>query len=168
MTTRQRRHQLLALTALAWALGSGPAWSQTASASGAASAAAAPDEWKYKTRQLDRQAVDALLAKPQRLLVLDVRRPDELPEKGSFPAFLNIQSQDIEKHLAYIPRDRVILTVSNHAHRAGAVGDVLRAKGFKVAGATGSQDYEAQGGQAVVHIRPPVKAAAAGAAATAP
>ncbi len=148
----QRQRSLLAVTAMAWALGSASAWAQ--------SAPAAPTEWKYKTRQLDRQAVDALLAKPQRLVVLDVRRPDELPDKGSFPAFLNIQTQDIEKHLAYIPRDRVILTVSNHAHRAGAVGDLLSAKGFKVAGAAGSQDYEAQGGSAVVHLRPPQQQAA--------
>lgn len=158
LTLTQRN--LLTVTALAWALGGASAWAQN----NAPAAAAAPAAWKYKTRQLDRQAVDALLAKPQRLVMLDVRRPDELPEKGSFPAFLNIQTQDIEKHLAYIPRDRVILTVSNHAHRAGAVGDLLSAKGFKVAGAAGSQDYEAEGGRAVVHIRPPQKATVAEAA----
>lgn len=117
------------------------------------------DEWKYKTARLDRAAVDALLAKPNQLVVIDVRRPDELTAKGSFPVYLNIQAAEIEKSLAYIPKDRAILTVSNHAHRAGAAGDLLASKGFKVAGATGSEDYEAQGGTAVVRVRPPVKSA---------
>jgi rhodanese-related sulfurtransferase len=127
----------------------------------AAAAQQAADEWKYKTTRLDRAAVDALLAKPQQLVVIDVRRPDELTAKGSFPVYLNIQTADIEKSLAYIPRERAILTVSNHAHRAGAAGDLLTSKGFKVAGATGSEDYEAQGGTSVVRVRPPVKAASA-------
>jgi len=115
------------------------------------------DVWKYKTKRLDRAAVDGLLAKPQKLVVIDVRRPDELTAKGGFPVYLSIQAKELEKSLAYIPRDRVVLTVSNHAHRAGAAGDLLASKGFKVAGAAGSQDYEAQGGTAVVHVQPPVK-----------
>jgi len=118
----------------------------------------AQDEWKYQTPRLDRAAVDALLAKPQQLVVIDVRRPDELTAKGGFPVYLNIQAKEIEKSLAYIPKDRVILTVSNHAHRAGAAGDLLSSKGFNVAGATGSEDYEAQGGRAVLRVLPPAKA----------
>jgi rhodanese-related sulfurtransferase len=120
----------------------------------------AQDAWKYKTRQLACAEVDTLLAAPEKLVVLDVRRPDEVTTKGSFPVFLNIQAKDIEKQLAYIPKDRVIVTVSNHAHRAGAVGDLLTAKGFKVAGATGSEDYEAQGGK-IVRIEAPAKQVAA-------
>ena len=124
-------------------------------------AAPAADVWKYKTQRLDRAAVDALLAEPQKLVVIDVRRPDELQAKGSFPVYLNIQAKEVDKGLAYIPKDRAILTVSNHAHRAGAVGDLLTSKGFKVAGATGSEDYEAQGGKAVVRVLPPAKPASA-------
>lgn len=112
-----------------------------------AQGAPAAQPWKYQTKQLDRAEVDALLAKPEQLLVIDVRRPDELTAKGSFPVYLNIQAKDVANQLAYIPRDRVIVTVSNHAHRAGDVGDLLTSKGFKVAGATGSEDYEAQGGK---------------------
>ena len=120
---------------------------------------AAP-EWKYQTQRLDRVAVDKLLAEPQKLVVIDVRRPDELTAKGGFPVYLNIQAKEVEKSLAYIPKDRAILTVSNHAYRAGAVGDLLTEKGFKVAGATGSEDYEAQGGKAVVRVQPPAKSVA--------
>lgn len=114
----------------------------------------APQPWKYKTKQLERADVDKLLAQPEKLLVIDVRRPDELTAKGSFPVYLNVQAKEVEQHLSYIPKDRVILTVSNHAHRAGAVGDLLTSKGFKVAGATGSEDYEAQGGK-ITRVTPP-------------
>ena len=117
--------------------------------------AAAAAEWKYKTPRLKAAEVDALLAQPDKLLVLDLRRPDELIKYGSFPVFLNIQNRDLDKHLAYLPKDRVILTVSNHAQRAGRAGDVLTEKGFKVAGATGSEDYAQEGGKAVAKIQPP-------------
>lgn len=116
--------------------------------------------WNYKTKQLNRAEIDALLAKPEQVLVLDVRRPDELISKGSFPAFLSIQTKDVEKSLGYIPKDRTIVTVSNRAHRAGEVGDLLSSKGFKVAGAAGSLDYEDQGGK-VARILPPQPKAAA-------
>lgn len=36
--------------------------------------------------------------------------------------------------------------MSNHAGRAGAAGDLLAAKGFKVAGAIGVANYLEQGG----------------------
>jgi len=126
--------------------------------------ATATDAWTHKTKRLDRAAVDALLARPQKLVVIDVRRPDELTAKGSFPVYLNIQAKQLESALPYIPKDRVILTVSNHAHRAGDAGDLLTNKGFKVAGATGSEDYEAQGGTALVRIPVPAKPASASAA----
>jgi rhodanese-related sulfurtransferase len=116
-------------------------------ATAAASAAAAPQPWIYKTRQLNRAEIDALLANPAKLVVIDVRRPDELTAKGSFPVYLNIQVSDLEKSLDYIPKDRAIITVSNRAHRAGAAGDLLTSRGFNVAGAAGSQDYEDQGGK---------------------
>ena len=96
--------------------------------------------------------------------MLDVRRPDELIKYGSFPVFLSVQNRDLEKYVAYLPKDRTILTVSNHANRAGAAGDLLAARGFKVAGATGSEDYEQEGGKAVAHIQPPPPRAAASAA----
>jgi rhodanese-related sulfurtransferase len=99
-----------------------------------------------KTPELDRAQVDALLARPGQVIVLDVRRPDEQQSKGSFPVFLSIQASELEKYLAFIPRDRQIITVSNHAARAKKAGDLLTSRGFKVAGATGVETYEQQGG----------------------
>ncbi|GHT95950.1 hypothetical protein AGMMS49545_19810 [Betaproteobacteria bacterium] len=120
----------------------------------APNAPTAPRQWTYKTPKIDRVAVDKYLADPGKVLILDVRRPDELIKNGSFPAFLNIQVADVEKNIAYIPRDRAIIVVSNHAWRGGDVGDKLSAKGFQVVGAAGSLDYEEQGGT-IARITPP-------------
>lgn len=110
---------------------------------------------KYKTPELTVAQIDQWLAKPDQVLVLDIRRPDELITFGSFPVFLNIQYVDLEKNLAYIPKDRHIITVSNHAGRAFAAGDLLTSKGYKVVGAAGSENYEKQGGKAVTKIQKP-------------
>lgn len=110
-----------------------------------------------KTPKLNRAQLDALLAKPEKLVIVDVRRPDELTNIGGFSAYLNIQSKELEKNLAFIPKDRSVVTVSNHAGRAGKSADLLAEKGFKVAGAVGAQDYEAEGGTLVKIAVPPPK-----------
>ena len=120
----------------------------------AACQAAAAQEYTAKTPKLKRAEIDALLAKPEQILIIDVRRPDEQTAIGGFPVFLSVQSKDLENRLAFIPKDRAILTVSNHAFRAGAAGDLLASKGFNVAGAAGVKDYEAEGGT-LVKIAPP-------------
>jgi rhodanese-related sulfurtransferase len=120
--------------------------------------------WKYKTKRLSKSEVDGLLAKSDSVIFIDLRQPAEFIQFGSFPVFLSIQNADLEKQLAWIPRDRTIVTVSNHSQRAGAAGDLLTAKGFKVAGATGSEEYEVAGGTTVAHLVPRQRVAAAAAA----
>ena len=83
-----------------------------------------------KTKILSRAEFDALLAKPGSVLLLDVRRPTEIAQNGGFPVYLNIQADDLEKHLAEIPKGKPIVTVSNHAHRAGIAADMLANIGF--------------------------------------
>ena len=117
--------------------------------------APAAHPYSYKTPKLDRAAVDKLLAHPEKLVVIDLRRPDELTKIGGFPVYLSIQAKQLEQNLAYIPKDRQIVTVSNHAGRAGAAADFLSEHGFKVVGAIGSQNYEEEGGT-ITKIAPPV------------
>ncbi len=112
-----------------------------------------------KAHILTRAEFDTLLAKPEQLVVIDVRRPDELTDKGGFPVYLSIQAKDLEKSLAYIPKDRKIVTVSNHAGRAGKAADLLTDKGFKVIGAIGVETYASEGGTLTKITPPPAKAA---------
>jgi rhodanese-related sulfurtransferase len=92
---------------------------------------------------------DALLATPDKVLLIDVRRPDEISANGGFPVYLSIQAGELEKHLSEIPKDRLIVTVSNHAARGGRAADLLAGKGFNVAGTIGAETYEADGGKLV-------------------
>lgn len=139
--------------ALTMVLAGSAAYAQQATAA-PASAAPAAQQYKWKTPKLNRAQIDALLAKPESLVILDVRRPDELTKIGGFPVYLSIQTADLEKSLAFIPKDRAIITASNHAGRAGQVGDLLTSKGYKVAGAVGVQNYEEEGGT-LTKIAPP-------------
>jgi rhodanese-related sulfurtransferase len=111
-----------------------------------------------KAKKLTRAELDGLLAHPEQVLLLDVRRPDEVSSIGGFPVYLNIQAGELEKHLSEIPKDKLIVTVSNHAARAGRAADLLDSKGFKVAGAVGVEDYESEGG-AIVKIEAPRQSA---------
>lgn len=95
---------------------------------------------------LSREEFDKLLANPGQLLLIDVRRPDEISKIGGLSVYLNVQLSDLEKSVAWIPKERTVVTLSNHAVRAARAADFLRSKGFNVAGAVGVQTYEQQGG----------------------
>jgi rhodanese-related sulfurtransferase len=102
-----------------------------------------------KARILKRAELDSLLAQPNPVLLIDVRRPDEVSTIGGFPVYLSIQLSELEKYWRQIPKDRQIVAVSNHAGRAGKAADLLETKGLKVIGAVGAQLYEQEGGTLV-------------------
>jgi rhodanese-related sulfurtransferase len=114
----------------------------------------AAQESASKARKLNRAELDAYLAHPDQILLIDVRRPDEIASIGGFAVYLSIQIKDLKDRLNSIPRDRTIITVSNHAARAAVAADLLADNGFKVAGAVGAQLYEAEGGT-LLKIAPP-------------
>ena len=121
----------------------------------AAVAAFAQNASPSKAKKLTVAEFDNLVSHPDQVLLLDVRRPDEITSNGGFAVYLSIQAADLEKHLSEIPKDRMIVTVSNHANRASQAADMLIGKGFKVAGAVGAQTYEEEGGKLVKKIQPP-------------
>ena len=57
-------------------------------------------------KQLTNDEFDAYLAHPEQVLLIDVRRPDEVSSIGGFPVYLSIQAKDLKNHVAEIPRDR--------------------------------------------------------------
>lgn len=85
-------------------------------------------------KALTRAEFDRLFDRPENLLIVDVPRPDEIPAVGGFLVYLNVQIDDLEKQLAWIPKDRVIVTVSNHRSRNNKAAELLISKGFTVAG----------------------------------
>jgi len=125
----------------------------------AAAPAAKADAPKPISAKLTRQQIDGLLTYPDQVLIVDVRRPDEISTIGGFATYLSVQAKDIDSGAVFIPRDRTLITVSNHAGRALKAADALLAKGFKVAGAAGAQDYEAEGGKLTKLTAPAPKVA---------
>ena len=139
--------------------------------SACATAPAAPPAARPKAlaHELTRSEFEQLLTKPNELLIIDLRRPDELTRIGGFPVYLSIQSKELEQQLDWIPKDRTIVTVSNHAARSGRAADLLTAKGFKVAGLLGAMTYEEQGGKLTkIEVPPATPATGAPAAAVQP
>jgi rhodanese-related sulfurtransferase len=120
--------------------------------SGAGNGAAAGP--KSNAHVLTNPELDKLLAHPEKLVLVDVRRPDEVSSIGGFPVYLSIQLKDLEGSLAWIPKERTVVLVSNHAGRASKAADILTSKGFKVAGAVGAETYEKAGGT-IAHIAIP-------------
>jgi len=117
----------------------------------AASAAQPPaaDEYKYKTTRLKRAEIDALLAKPENLLVIDVRRPDEITEDRRFTGLSQHSGQRRRKKSGLYPqRSRYRDRRETIFGRNGAAGDLVASHGFKVAGAIAAEYYEAEGGTA--------------------
>jgi rhodanese-related sulfurtransferase len=152
-----RRLLLITLIAGAAAIGQ-QAQTKDGATQGKAPGQAKKDQAPAKSKKLSRAEIDQLLARPEKVLFIDVRRPDEVSSIGGFAVYLSIQVADLEKHLAEIPKDRLIVTVSNHANRAVRAADLLDGKGFKVVGAAGVEDYEAEGGTPVKIAVPPPNA----------
>lgn len=123
-----------------------PTGAAIAQAPGVPAAATRPGALPVAAAKLDRARVDALLAAPGTVVFIDVRRADEISAIGGLPVFLNIQISELDRFLDYIPRDRRIVTVSNHAGRAAKAAELLATRGFDVVGAVGVEDYVAQGG----------------------
>jgi rhodanese-related sulfurtransferase len=111
---------------------------------------------KSQAKVLTRSEFDTLTSAPDKILIIDVRRPDEVTANGGFPVYLSIQAKDLEKNLAWIPKDRTIIIVSNHAARGGIAADLLTKNGFKVAGTIGAQTYEQEGGKLTKIVPPPL------------
>jgi rhodanese-related sulfurtransferase len=114
-----------------------------------------PQRPASKAKVLTNVELDGYLAHPDKVLLVDVRRPDEISTIGGFPVYLSVQIKDLKEHLAEIPRDRPIITVSNHAARAGSAADTLAEAGFKVIGAVGADTYQKDGGTKAVKIAVP-------------
>jgi rhodanese-related sulfurtransferase len=121
---------------------------------------------KSQAHELTRAEFEKLLTDAKHLLIIDVRRPDELTKIGGFPVYLSVQIKDLENRLDWIPKDRTIVTVSNHAARSGRAADLLKSKGYKVAGTVGAQTFEEQGGALTKFEMPPPRNPSATAAAT--
>jgi gluconolactonase len=142
----QRLHQRTGRIGLALGIAAAAAFPATVLVETAHAQAAAGAPAQQQEPELSREQVDQLIAAPDSVVFIDVRRADEIAAIGSLPVFLNIQASELDRFVGYIPRDRQVVTISNHAGRARKTAALLRERGFTVAGVVGVEDYAAQGG----------------------
>src|SRR6478609_5325818 len=142
----QRLHQRTGRIGLALGIAAAAAFPATVLVETAHAQAAASAPAQQQEQELSREQVDQLIAAPDSVVFIDVRRADEIAAIGSLPVFLNIQASELDRFVGYIPRDRQVVTISNHAGRARKTAALLRERGFTVAGVVGVEDYAAAGG----------------------
>src|SRR5579872_6521941 len=97
-------------------------------------------------KKLSFHEIDGFLDKFPNAVILDVRKPEEAAQAGTFKGAINIPIDQLEQRLSEIPKDRFILPFSNHAARASKAADLLEKHGYKIAGAAGVQTYATDGG----------------------
>lgn len=81
----------------------------TAAAGPAADERQRPDRPQPNAPRAEGDMLAELLASGD-FLLLDVRRPDELEERGTVEGYLNIPVEELADRLEEVPRDRPILT----------------------------------------------------------
>ena len=69
-----------------------------------------------RAKKLTNAELDEYLAHPEKVLLIDVRRPDEISTIGGFPVYLNVQIKDLKNHLSEIPKDRAINFLRQRRH----------------------------------------------------
>jgi 3-mercaptopyruvate sulfurtransferase SseA len=93
---------MVTLSASAWAQTPPPTPPPTPSAT--AQMPAMDESHRVKPEDIDKALAEG------KVLLLDVREPRELEELGTIPDSVNIPLGQLEKRLAEVPKDRLILT----------------------------------------------------------
>jgi hypothetical protein len=79
-----------------------PRFGREGGSAGPAAAGTRPPSYVPKAHVLTNVEFDKLREHPEKLLIIDLRRPDELSSRGGFPIYLNIQIDQLEQSLAWI------------------------------------------------------------------
>lgn len=63
------------------------------------------------SKKIDTEELSRLLEKSENIFFLDVREPEEIQRLGSVKGYVNIPLGQLEKRLAEIPKNKVIVTL---------------------------------------------------------
>ena len=81
---------------------------------------------------------------------LDVREPDELEKLGTLPGYVNIPLSQLESRLSEVPKDRLIVSTCNRAHRAATAAEILKKRGYNNIVLCAMNDWK-EAGYAVIY-----------------
>src|SRR6266542_1763686 len=106
---------------------------------------------------IDTAGIDAMQAREQGAVLLDVREPEEYVQ-GHVPGAINIPQAELASRLHEIPRDRPVLIVCQSGMRSVRSAQFLRQAGFqRVASVTGGTSAWCAGGRPLVTGEVPIK-----------
>jgi hydroxyacylglutathione hydrolase len=120
---------------------------------------AADLEWAMltSTPKVDNVGVDAMLARDQNAVIIDVREPEEYL-MGHVPGAINLPQAEIASRLEELPRDRPLMIVCQSGMRSLRSAQFLKQAGFgQVANVAGGTSAWCGAGRPLVTGEAPIK-----------
>jgi rhodanese-related sulfurtransferase len=82
-----------------------------------------------------------LLDKPQDVLFIDVREPNEIAVTGTLKGALTIPVGQLEERLKEVPKDKPVVAFCRRGGRATRAANLLDQRGYKTVGVFGLEEY---------------------------
>jgi len=82
-----------------------------------------------------------LLEKPQDVLFIDVREPNEIEVTGTLKGALTIPVGQLADRLKEVPKDKPVVAFCRRGGRATRASNLLDEKGYKTLGVFGLEEY---------------------------
>jgi rhodanese-related sulfurtransferase len=92
-------------------------------------------------KQIAFEELVKLLEKPQDVVFIDVREPNEIEVTGTLKGALTIPVGQLEERLKEVPKDKPIVAFCRRGGRATRAVNLLEEKGYKTVGVFGLEEY---------------------------
>ncbi len=102
-------------------------------------------------KKISSEEVVKLLEKPQDVVFIDVREPDEIAESGTLRGALTIPVGQLEERLKEVPKDKPVVAFCRRGGRATRASNLLDEKGYKTVGIFGFEEYHDNLKDYIVH-----------------
>ena len=100
---------------------------------------------KSDAKQLTTDDIKKLVDSKAKMVVVDVREPDELEKLGTLEGVMNIPLGQVESRWSEVPKDVPLVVLCNRGARAGKAADVFKEHGYKDVSYGGLREWKARG-----------------------
>jgi rhodanese-related sulfurtransferase len=100
-------------------------------------------------RKLTPDELGAMLAECGDKVLIDVRDPVQIRQKGTIQGHINIPFKDLEQRIGELPKDKKIITACNRGGSAGRAAKLLEEHGYNVLGSAGVEEWKEKGNPVV-------------------